>query len=58
MSNVPIETAATIGGLCVLLDGMDCDAQVRGSVIVWENGEPTRIIGLAPEYDDPPEEQQ
>jgi hypothetical protein len=52
-----IETASTIGGLCSLLDGMDADLPVRGSLVIWgDDGMPLRLIGLAPEYDDPPEQ--
>ena len=47
---LPIEVGATIGDLLRLIGDLPDDWEVRGSVVVWENGEPVMVIGLAPEY--------
>jgi hypothetical protein len=49
---LPIDVGATVGDLCELIDGLPADAQVRGSVVVWIDDEPVKVIGLAPEYED------
>jgi hypothetical protein len=51
LAELPIETAATVGGLRALLDREDDDLAVRGSVVVWRDDQPVRIVGLAPEYE-------
>lgn len=47
---LPIEIGATVADLIDLLGECSLDAELRGSVVVWENDEPVMVIGLAPEY--------
>lgn len=49
---VPIETAATVGGLRRLIEDLPADTELRGSVVAWRDDEPVLIVGLAPEYAD------
>lgn len=51
MAGPPIEIGATVADLRRLIEDLPPDDKLRGSVVVWRDDEPVRVIGLAPEYE-------
>lgn len=48
---VPIEIGARVSDLRALAQDLPEDALVRGSVVIWQGGQPVLILAFAPEYE-------